>query len=665
MSDIKKTTLHVYDESTKTFKIVHPETETSQIPDLDAYIEKAMAANDDSSIHESLQNSINTKQDKLTFDKTPKDGSTNPVTSDGVKSYVDSLSDSVWHNSKKLICTVNLNNITKEGIYYQDEYMLNGVTLNYPLNVGMGTLLVFKTPKSQSWYNDGYIQLFYPKLQNNCYQRSYFSSQNGDISGTWTSWASMKSADTAIKLATARNISLTGDVSGSVTFDGSEDVNISTTVNESKHAAASDSATVAVSDGNGNVIVDTYATKTALSTKQEKLVFDTTPTADSQNPVTSDGIKKAIDAKTVDLSNYYTKTQVDTTIKTIQNSINTKQDELTFDETPTIDSSNPVTSDGIKKAIDGAVKNSIKYEGGAPTGVIKAGKIISPSEKYQFNPPTPGIVLEESGSNIKYGSVDIRALGEGNGKISFSFYEQGGPQLSSYTLDESGNFSGNAATATKATQDASGNVITDTYATKTEISNSKVAAGSISSTDGTIAVLDGAGNKLTFSGNLRDYCLQNATSYSPDTSGIVTLKSVNAYDSTKVNSTKITNVALKTVQDSQGTSISTLQSNVSSLQTTVNSNKSRLDADEKTIAGHTTTISTLATQSALNAHMGDANAHSNRLSVTTTSTEPSLATNGLWFHVTSDTGIESSGGTASLSNFLDGCTETAIQALWT
>ena len=35
------------------------------------------------------------------------------------------------------------------------------------------------------------------------------------------------------------------------------------------------------------------------STKQDKLTFDTTPTADSTNPVTSDGIKKAIDAKTV------------------------------------------------------------------------------------------------------------------------------------------------------------------------------------------------------------------------------------------------------------------------------------------------------------------------------------------------------------------------------
>ncbi len=43
---------------------------------------------------------------------------------------------------------------------------------------------------------------------------------------------------TATKLATARAISLTGNASGSANFDGSGNVSINTTVNESKHAAA-------------------------------------------------------------------------------------------------------------------------------------------------------------------------------------------------------------------------------------------------------------------------------------------------------------------------------------------------------------------------------------------------------------------------------------------
>lgn len=230
-----------------------------------------------------------------------------------------------------------------------------------------------------------------------------------------------------------------------------------------------------------------------IETKQDKIVFDAAPKSGSSNLVTSDGIRRAIDSVTprVDLSNYPTKNGTGATgtwpisisgaaTKASQDSngkviadtyatktaLGAKQDKLTFDATPTENSTNPVTSDGIKKAIDISSADNVQYEkldGHAINSIIKAGKIVPPSEKLQFNPPTPGIVFEERNSNIKYGSVDIRALGEGNGKISFSFYEPGAVELSSYTLDEYGNFSGNAASATKASQDAAGNVIADTY----------------------------------------------------------------------------------------------------------------------------------------------------------------------------------------------------------
>lgn len=88
-----------------------------------------------------------------------------------------------------------------------------------------------------------------------------------------------------------------------------------------------------------NIIAD------RIEQKQDKLTFDITPTADSQNPVTSDGIKKAIDAKTVDLSSYYTKTETDTALAK-------KQDSLTFDSAPTANSTNPVTSGGVSTAMD-------------------------------------------------------------------------------------------------------------------------------------------------------------------------------------------------------------------------------------------------------------------------------------------------------------------------
>lgn len=69
------------------------------------------------------------------------------------------------------------------------------------------------------------------------------------------------------KLTTSRNITLTGDASGTAAFDGSANASITVTVS---HAAAADTATSATSaqsatkatqDADGNVITTTYATK--------------------------------------------------------------------------------------------------------------------------------------------------------------------------------------------------------------------------------------------------------------------------------------------------------------------------------------------------------------------------------------------------------------------
>lgn len=65
-------------------------------------------------------------------------------------------------------------------------------------------------------------------------------------------------ADTASKLSTARKINITGNATGAANFDGTGDISINTTVNESKHAAAADKAT---NDGNGADITETYLKK--------------------------------------------------------------------------------------------------------------------------------------------------------------------------------------------------------------------------------------------------------------------------------------------------------------------------------------------------------------------------------------------------------------------
>lgn len=76
----------------------------------------------------------------------------------------------------------------------------------------------------------------------------------------------------------------------------------------------------------------------ALGNYQDKLTFDSTPTAGSTNPVTSGGVKTALDGK---------------------------QNTLTFDSTPTAGSTNPVTSGGVANAI----QQSTAYTTGSVTPV--------------------------------------------------------------------------------------------------------------------------------------------------------------------------------------------------------------------------------------------------------------------------------------------------------
>ena len=64
-------------------------------------------------------------------------------------------------------------------------------------------------------------------------------------------------------------------------------------INKTNYTGTSDKA---VKDQNGNIINSTYATKAELNNKQNTLTFDTTPKSGSTNPVTSDGIYKAIKA---------------------------------------------------------------------------------------------------------------------------------------------------------------------------------------------------------------------------------------------------------------------------------------------------------------------------------------------------------------------------------
>lgn len=135
--------------------------------------------------------------------------------------------------------------------------------------------------------------------------------------------------------------------------------------------------------------------------KRYDLIFDNTPTAGSDNPVTSSGIRSAIAAVQTELNNILSQNntalsgRIDTTNKTVdahtgngdvhvtsalKSSWSAKQDKLSFDSTPTAGSTNPVTSGGVKTALDGKSPLSHDHNGAyAPSSIYDSstGKIVA------------------------------------------------------------------------------------------------------------------------------------------------------------------------------------------------------------------------------------------------------------------------------------------------
>lgn len=116
------------------------------------------------------------------------------------------------------------------------------------------------------------------------------------------------------------------------------------------------------------------AVETALEGKQNTLTFDSTPTANSTNPVTSGGVKAALDGKTGisrgnngwvevkdngqveiigDQSVYIGISDMDGALVTLDNIANLKRALLNPDSTPTANSDKLVTSGGIRTALNG------------------------------------------------------------------------------------------------------------------------------------------------------------------------------------------------------------------------------------------------------------------------------------------------------------------------
>ena len=211
-----------------------------------------------------------------------------------------------------------------------------------------------------------------------------------------------------------------------VAWNGAGWDNLSGTVDLSIYAEKADyQKTITSATANGATITFNHKDGTTSTATINNVASATAATNDDKGQKIDATYEKIVDASNVHTS--------------LQNSINGlstgKQDKLTFDKAPTANSSNPVTSGGIKTALD--TKPDKTGEGASGTWGI--------------------------------------------------------------------NITGNAKTATKATQDASGNVIADTYAKKTEVTVKGVKV------DGSTSPLvpDSSGVVTIPSADLSDYATKN------------------------------------------------------------------------------------------------------------------------------------------------------------
>lgn len=108
------------------------------------------------------------------------------------------------------------------------------------------------------------------------------------IDGTvkWSVYDPESATDDKITTASSKKLDkIGGAITGPISYDGTPKTDIEL-VNKSYVLAAIKSAL----DNDANV----EALRQSIAAKQDKLTFDATPTENSTNPVTSDGIKKAI-----------------------------------------------------------------------------------------------------------------------------------------------------------------------------------------------------------------------------------------------------------------------------------------------------------------------------------------------------------------------------------
>ena len=304
----------------------------------------------------------NAKQDALTFDDAPTAGSANPVKSGGVKTALDAKADDA-----------DLAAIAKSGkLSDATEDATHRVVTDEEKAVWNAAAEKEIPTKTSDLTNDG------ENGTDKFATESYVNQKTSQIYRYKGSVATYNDLPTTHDVGDVYNVvAAYGDYSAGTNFawNGTEWDALGGSIDTSAFVEESELATIAKSgklsdateDATHRVVTDTE--KATWNEKQNALTFDDAPTAGSANPVKSGGVKTALDAKannadlaTIAKSGKLSDATEDATHRVVTDTEkatwNAKQNALTFDTTPTANSSNPVTSGGVKTALDAKAAKS-------------------------------------------------------------------------------------------------------------------------------------------------------------------------------------------------------------------------------------------------------------------------------------------------------------------
>ena len=162
-----------------------------------------------------------------------------------------------------------------------------------------------------------------------------------------------------------------------------------------------DNVDITVLNGNADII-DTQL-KRLSDDKQDNLTFDDAPTAGSDNPVKSGGIKTYVDDAVASVD--------------VSAQLATKQDVLTWDNTPTSGSNNPVKSGGlytVKRALENDIAALAADVASIAAGLIWQASVASFSaiaSTYPSPSTNWAVTVQDTGYTYVYnGTAWVLAL---------------------------------------------------------------------------------------------------------------------------------------------------------------------------------------------------------------------------------------------------------------